>query len=150
MSKLAERLQTRFLKFAGSSLISTAVDQVIAWTLFAVLKPYFDAQSFLRIFIATLVARVCSVAVNFAINQRQVFAEVDAETGERVAQRDAKESLPRFIACAALILVLSSIGVWVLHAGFGAPEGPAKLVVDLCLFFLNYTIQRRWVFKPQS
>lgn len=124
------------VKFSASSLVATAVDQVVAGVLFVVLNGPLAGSDLVRIFVSTVVARVCSVIVNFAINSRRVFAGSDWH-----------RSLPRFLALAALILALSSLGVWLLHTRLGANESAAKLCVDLALFFLNFSVQRRWVFK---
>lgn len=72
---LKDKLRPRFLRFAASSLISTAVDQGLAFVLFHCLDGALFGADYLRIFIATLVARACSVTVNYVINQKRVFAE---------------------------------------------------------------------------
>lgn len=142
-----------FARFAGSSLVSTLLDQVVAWTLFDVLRGPLAGQDYLRILLSTLVARVCSVALNYTINARLVFdgkggGQGGDATGEK-ARLPTRQTLPRFVALAALVLLLSSLGVWVAHTRLGLPEGPSKLVVDFALFFLNYTLQRRWVFRSR-
>lgn len=97
-------------------------------------------NDFLRILIASVVARCVSLSLNFAINNRLVFSGggVDARQWRTFA---------RFLAVAIGILALSSFGVWWAHTALGAPEWQAKIVVDVCLFFLNYSMQRVWVFK---
>lgn len=126
----------RWVKFGGSSLFATLIDQVVAGILFIVLAGPLEGYDFLRIFVSTLVARVVSVAVNFTVNSKKVFAGSDWH-----------RSLPRFLLLAALVLGLSSLGVWLLHTRLGANESVAKICVDLALFFLNYNVQRRWVFR---
>lgn len=130
-----ERIK-RWVKFGGSSLFATLIDQVVAGVLFIVLDAPFAGYDFLRIFLSTLIARVISVAVNFTINNKKVFAGSDWH-----------RSLPRFILLAACVLALSSLGVWFFHTRLGVNESVAKICVDLALFFLNYNVQRRWVFK---
>lgn len=192
VEKIKRLVGERFTKFVGSSLISTAVDQVMAYLLFGWLRPVFVGMDFMRIFAATLIARVCSVAVNYTINMKRVFTTDTAEherireeheedlaregTGGvmtveiddddqagidmddivegpsddvrlgKVEVRPMRESLPRFIALAALVLTLSSIGVYIGHTILGFNESACKLVVDSMLFFLNYYGQRTWVF----
>lgn len=126
----------RLVKFGGSSLISTAVDQVVAGILFVVLDAPLAGYDLTRIFISTAVARVLSVIVNFSINSKKVFAGTDWH-----------RSLPRFLLLACVVLGLSSLGVYLLHTLLGVNESVAKICVDLALFFLNYNVQRRWVFK---
>lgn len=135
-AKSVSKRITEIIKFSGSSLISTAVDQVVAGILFVALTGPFAGSDFLRIFVSTAVARVISVVVNFSINSKKVFAGTDWH-----------RSLPRFVLLAVCVLGLSSLGVWLLHTQLGVNESLAKICVDLSLFFLNYTVQRRWVFR---
>ena len=77
--RLRGMLGERFTRFVGSSLISTALDQILAFLLFGWLRGVFVSSDFLRIFTATLVARVCSVALNYAINMKRVFNDDKAD-----------------------------------------------------------------------
>lgn len=161
------RTGRRFARFAASSLVSAAVDQAMAFVLFGSLEALMGDDSYLRVLIATLVARVCAVTLNYLINQRFVFVgeprsgvvagsdeRGDAGSGgvagedsvEGVALRSRKESLPRFLALASAIMLLSSICVYAAHVYLDVDESAAKLVVDFLLFFVNYAIQRSWVF----
>lgn len=135
-AKAVARRVKQLVKFSGSSLVSTLVDQVVAGVLFVVLEAPFAGNDLVRIFLSTFVARVLSVTLNFSINSRHVFAGTDWH-----------RSLPRFLLLAVCVLALSSLGVWLLHTQLGINESVAKVCVDLALFFLNYTVQRHWVFK---
>lgn len=195
---LAQRLRgmlgERFTRFVGSSLISTALDQILAFLLFGWLRGVFVSSDFLRIFTETLVARVCSVALNYAINMKRVFNDdkadhakieeahaaqlagadevEDVELDEddeagidfddivegpddevrlgQVEVRPMRESLPRFIALAAFVLFLSSVGVYIGHVILGFNESASKIVCDMLLFFVNYYFQRTWVFARRK
>lgn len=136
----------RFLRFAGSSLVCTALDQVLAGLLFIALRRPLHGHSFLRILLATLIARVFSQALNYALNHHLVFVGGDEQAPRRPSRR---ESLPRFLAVATLVLSLSIIGVYLLHARLGIAESIGKLIVDSLLFFLNYFLQRNWVFTNE-
>lgn len=192
--RLRGMLGERFTRFVGSSLISTALDQVLAFLLFGWLRGVFVSADFLRIFTATLVARVCSVALNYAINTKRVFNDdkadhakieeahaaqlagsdevEDVELDEddeagidfddivegpddevrlgQVEVRPMRESLPRFIALAAFVLFLSSVGVYIGHVILGFNESASKIVCDMLLFFVNYYFQRTWVFARRK
>ena len=192
--RLRGMLGERFTRFVGSSLISTALDQILAFLLFGWLRGVFVSSDFLRIFTATLVARVCSVALNYAINMRRVFNDdkadhakieeahaaqlagadevEDVELDEddeagidfddivegpddevrlgQVEVRPMRESLPRFIALAAFVLFLSSVGVYIGHVILGFNESASKIVCDMLLFFVNYYFQRTWVFARRK
>ena len=192
--RLRGMLGERFTRFVGSSLISTALDQILAFLLFGWLRGVFVSSDFLRIFTATLVARVCSVALNYAINMKRVFNDdkadhakseeahaaqrAGADEGEdveldeddeagidfddivegpddevrlgQVEVRPMRESLPRFIALAAFVLFLSSVGVYIGHVILGFNESASKIVCDMLLFFVNYYFQRTWVFARRK
>ena len=192
--RLRGMLGERFTRFVGSSLISTALDQILAFLLFGWLRGVFVSSDFLRIFTATLVARVCSVALNYAINMKRVFNDdkadhakieeahaaqlagadevEDVELDEddeagidfddivegpddevrlgQVEVRPMRESLPRFIALAAFVLFLSSVGVYIGHVILGFNESASKIVCDMLLFFVNYYFQRTWVFARRT
>ena len=192
--RLRGMLGERFTRFVGSSLISTGLDQILAFLLFGWLRGVFVSSDFLRIFTATLVARVCSVALNYAINMKRVFNDdkadhakieeahaaqlagadevEDVELDEddeagidfddivegpddevrlgQVEVRPMRESLPRFIALAAFVLFLSSVGVYIGHVILGFNESASKIVCDMLLFFVNYYFQRTWVFARRK
>ena len=145
METIANISSGRFGRFACSSLASTALDQLVACVLFALLREFFVGADFVRILLATCIARCISTAVNFCINNRMVFCGTEEEPC-----RCKRESLPRFLLLELGVLCLSSLGVWLAHEGFGIAEGQAKVVVDFTLFFLNYTGQRKWVFADPS
>lgn len=128
----------RFVKFSLSSLSATVIDQGVAWTLFEVLRLPMAGYDFRRILVSTLVARVCSVVFNFTVNQRRVFAG-----------HDWRQTLPRFVVLAVFIMLCSTSGVYLVHTFLHADEKPAKLVVDFALFFVNFTVQRHWVFRDR-
>ncbi len=136
----------RFAHFAASSLLCTGVDQLTAWMLFSALRPALGDADFLRIMLASVVARIISLTLNYVINH-WLFAH-NAESDDQL--RSHSESLPRFLLLAVSILTLSCLGVWWAHTALGAPEWQAKPIVDFLLFFVNYNLQRTWVFKSHT
>ena len=68
----------------------------------------------------------------------------------QVEVRPMRESLPRFIALAAFVLFLSSVGVYIGHVILGFNESASKIVCDMLLFFVNYYFQRTWVFARRK
>ena len=136
----------RFMRFAGSSLICTAVDQVLAGLLFVLLRNPLRGLGFVRIMVASVIARVFSQTLNYVLNHHLVFAGGTKEDQQRPSRR---ESIPRFFAVAATVLLLSTVGVYLLHTYLGFQESIAKLVMDAGLFFLNYYLQQNWVFTVE-
>jgi len=129
----------------GSSLTCTLIDQGVAGIVFLLLRKPMAGMGFLRSFVGTVISRVISQAINYSLNHRIVFAG-----GASRAQRPSRrESLPRFLAVAAFVLFLSTTGVYLLHAYLGIAESIAKIGVDSVLFFVNYYLQRNWVFTTE-
>lgn len=139
--------RTRFLRFMAASASCSLLDQLLAAMLFSALRTSLTGTDFLRILIANVTARVFSLTLNYNLNHRLVFSlDIDDPQWSRSSRR---ESLPRFVALSALILALSTLGVYVAHAAFGIAEWKAKIAIDIALFFLNYNIQRKWVFRSE-
>lgn len=140
----------RFLRFAGASVSCTFLDQLLAGVLFSVLRAPLHGAGFLRITVANVLARCVSLSLNYALNHRLVFTlDMDDHDDPQWRRSARRESLPRFLALSAFVLACSTTGVYVAHTFFGAVEWKAKLLIDLALFFLNYNVQRTWVFRDE-
>ena len=143
----AQSSRLRFLRFMLSSASCSLLDQLLAWCLFSLLRRHMAGSEFLRILISNVAARVVSLTLNYSLNHRLVFTlDVNDPDWQRSARR---ESLPRFIALSAFILALSTLGVYLAHRFLGIEEWRAKIVVDIALFFINYNVQRKWVFRHE-
>lgn len=128
-------LFTNFIKFISSSIVSAVVDLGIAWLLFDLLRPMLTHQDFLRIILATVIARIISIAVNYLLNRNFVF------------QKNKNwRSLWRYLTLCALVISLSGTGVYFIHAFSPISDKTAKLICDALLFLLSYQLQQRWVF----
>lgn len=137
----------QFLRFMGASASCSLLDQLLAWALFSLLREPMAGLGFLRILVSNVSARCVSLSLNYALNHRLVFTvDIDDPEWQRSSRR---ESLPRFIALSAGVLALSTLGVFLAHTFLGVAEWRAKIVVDIALFFLNYNVQRTWVFKNE-
>ena len=138
-----------FLKFTSASIICFLVDII----LFNLMKnipalaelemnpPWLRAISWSEepILLATVIARVISASLNFVLNKNLVF--------------DIKNShgaVWRYVVLCVAIMLISGVAVSALHAMTGVNSGVIKIIVDLLLFFLNYRIQRNWVFKQEN
>lgn len=127
-----------FMGFSATSIATTAIDIL----LFGLLSAEFrHAGIVLWAALATVLARVVSASLNFAINRRRVF-----QTGG-----DVHSQARRFVAVAVAQMLLSALLVQGLAPLF--PQAAAmlvKLAVDLVLFLANYQVQMRLVFsKPK-
>lgn len=131
-------LFSNFARFMSSSVASAVVDIGIAWLLIDALRPLLGQQDYLRILLATAIARVVSIFVNYLLNKHFVFR-----------QEDSRGSLWRYLSLCVLVILLSSTGVYAIHTTFFISEKIAKLVCDALLFLFSFQMQRRWVFAAR-
>lgn len=140
--RIVGTMLSNFLRFSVSSLIGAAVDLIVAWVLLDLLRPFFShTEPYQRILVASLLARIFSITVNYWLNRSFVFEK----------HTNSKRSLIRYLLLCVLIILLSATGVFVLSTMFGLNEKVSKPICDILLFLLSYKIQQRWVFtKKQS
>lgn len=128
-------------KFITSSLCSSFVD-ILLFTVINLLLAETLVYARLRLFLATAGARVVSSLINYFMNKKVVF-----RSEESVAY-----SLPRYYLLCVCQAVLS-YGLVYLFADLlfqlkgSLLETLVKLVVDVCLFFISFRIQHKWVFQ---
>ncbi len=125
-----------FLKFATSGLFCFIIDQ----GLFALLQKvlFSSLLATTSIPLATGLARAVSSFVNYSINRSVVFQS--ASHGK---------SLPRYyLLCIGQAAVSAGL-VTAMHELTQIDASFWKLIVDTCLFFVSYRIQRAWVFREE-
>lgn len=134
--KVIKTMFSRFIRFLTSSFVSSIVDIGIAWILLDLLALFLEKR-YLRILIATTIARIISIGFNYVVNKKLVFQN----------KFPSQQSLTRYLFLAIFLILLSSTGVYGLYKTFGINEKIGKLITDVLLFFLSYQIQQMWVFK---
>lgn len=132
MKKHKEKI-IEFIKFTASSLASTAVDLGLFAILVWLLKGLFPRS---YIFIATVIARIASIIVNYNINARVVFTDND----------DRKLPFAKYITLAIVDMLASALFVTILVGYLGWNETLMKMLVDSALFFIGYLIQKIFIF----
>ena len=126
----------QLLKFASASIIATVIDiglVVVFMNMFAKGEVFGIVQAS---YVATAAARIISMLVNYFLNHDKVF-------------HSRKKRLRTFIPYAVLVLLNILVSSWLLSAGLLYTPLPVvliKAVISLGLFFVNYYIQKRWVF----
>ncbi|MCM3128618.1 glycosyltransferase [Paenibacillus provencensis] len=128
-------LLASFMRFITSSITSAVVDLGIAWLLIELLRPVMGEQDYLRILLATVIARMMSITVNYLLNRHFVFSK-----------ENSQGSLWRYLTLCGFVILLSSTGVYLFHTVLFLDEKIAKLFCDAILFLLSFQMQRRWVF----
>lgn len=122
-----------FLKFAVSSFTCVSID-------------YFSFLMFMEIYgsspimitFANLSARLISATINYNINSKVVFK-----------QNISKKSALQFFTLATGIISVNSLILYVFNSIFGIVPALAKILVDLLLFFVNYSVQHKYIFKDR-
>ncbi len=115
----------RIIVFFASSLISFFVD----YGAYA----FFSFALYLAPWASYIFARIISSLINYTINRHVVFGT------------NRKRSLIKYYGLALCIMVTGSRGVDFLTM-LGTNEILAKLIIDMPLFLVSYTVQRKHVF----
>ena len=124
-----------FLHYTISSLSSCVVD-LLLFSMFC--QMFKEAIPVYYVTIATVLARVISASYNYLINYKLVFHSNDgyAKTGAK------------YFSLAVMQMFLSATLVTILNMLIPViPETGIKIVVDVCLFFISYYVQREFIFK---
>lgn len=129
------RIYRSFIRFTASSMTCAAVDL----GLFALLTSFLDLEIAALVIVATLIARVSSGVLNFALNRRWSFRAEGSKTLQA----------GRYAAVFVTQMMLSMLFVYLL-AFLPLPLVAVKIVVDSTLFVFSYFFQRNWVFKKEA
>lgn len=135
--RIGKTLLSKIGRYIASSGLSTAIDLSIAFILMDVLGQVFPDHDYIRITLAIVIARTCSMIVNYGLNKGFVFG---------VKQKNKKAAVQYFILAVGN-MILSSFGVYCGHRFIGLSDKVAKVIVDTILFIMNFQIQRIWIFR---
>ncbi len=141
------QLFRNFFGFASSSTLSTLVDiglftALDKWLLPLVIDDPLRTVLWgvsVQVLAATAVARLISAVFNYRVNRSLVFQSA------RV-----KGSLRRYLFLCGAVMLLSASLVSLLSLELGADRTLTKVLVDTALFFVNYRVQRAWVFAEKT
>ncbi len=126
------RVYLPIVKFSASSLLCGLIDFLLLF----LLKGISDNLLF-----SVILARVISSLCNYLLNKHLVFA---AKEGRKAF------SLLQYYALAALILTCNYLLLSFLNEIAGIPLFYSKLLTEILLFALSYTVQRKIIFKNKS
>jgi glycosyltransferase involved in cell wall biosynthesis len=128
------RIYKTIIKFISSSLLSFAIDYVAF--LFLVLLtspiPY-------HLIISNVGARIVSATVNYTLNKNAVFR----------GKKNVVQTLPQYALLAFGILCANS-AILSFFAGVGLTPHFAKLLTELVLFIISFSVQSLIIFKPKD
>lgn len=135
--RAAELLKLKIVRQTCSSLFATLIDLSLYWLFDKLLEDKVTVS--VQVLIATVLSRVISATVNYLVNKRFVFQN-DGPTGKTVV---------RFACIQTFVMLMSWRGVtWLVDlTGLeGILRTCLKMAVDAMLFFVNFFVQKLWVF----
>lgn len=133
--KIYKVMFKEFIAYSLSSLSTTLIDALV----YAILvKTIFSPDKISSgIAISSFIARAISSLINYFINKTKVFN----------SNENTFSSLIKYFALVLINISISSILVTVLYNLTHIDSIIIKVVVDTCLFFLSYKIQKKYIFK---
>lgn len=145
----AFRVYKVFARFVFSSFSSFLVDIVMFTMLCWVLRltapelqaayvPYLHMS--VVILIATACARLLSSLWNYLLNRRLVFQNRESGAATFV----------KYYALAVVIVLLSAQGVSLVTLWTGWNGTIVKILMDMLLFLVSFSVQKHWVFKKRE
>lgn len=138
------KIYAQILKFTASSFVCSLIDIAVFTLVNLLTGGLFADNEPLRIFVATVSARVVSSLTNYLLNRKAVFR----------SGKSTGRTLVRYYTLAVIQMAVSYLLVNGLIMLFKVPENLLqsliKIVVDTVLFFASYGIQRDWVYSDKK
>jgi putative flippase GtrA len=128
------KITPEFIRFACSSFVSFLVD-ISVFKLCLLL--FSSVSRAARIFLATVLARICSSLVNYFLNRKLVFHS--GKKALRTMPAFYLLSVGKVLASAGAVILMTRLLAW--------KEAVCKVIVDSLLFFVGYAVQKRVIFK---
>lgn len=126
------RIYKLIFKFLFSSLFATAIDYLI----FFLMKILVPGQLILSV----VSARVVSSTANYLINRHMVFKQKNAK----------KNAMLKYYILAGIIMFLNYGIIKVLSEVLGINVYLSKVITDISLYIVSFTVQREVVFKHRD
>ncbi len=129
------RIYLIFLKYLLSSAISFIIDIGLYKILFNLL---INSIANYAVMIATIGSRIVSSLVNYKINRDTVF------------KSSSRNSVIKYyILCIIQMMISAGIVSYVFQLLGQQHEVVIRIITDIILFFINFKIQKEWVFKKK-
>lgn len=128
-------------KFLLSSIGATLIDLGV---FYIVMRLFGAGLGKYAALVATVIARLCSSFANFNANNSVVFANKGHY--KRAMLRYYCLCIPQMLVSAGLVTLIN----YALSNSAPIIATLIKFVVDTCLFFISYQIQREWVFSQKD
>lgn len=141
--KDSARIYGEIFKFSASSFFSFLIDYLVFVCIVALFGPSVSIVLFANVF-----ARVVSAVSNYSINRNFVFraADLDNDHKNKKTDDDRRASAIKYSALAVSILLVNSTLLYGLTTYTDADPAVLKVLVEILMFFVSYTVQRKFVF----
>lgn len=131
------RVFSQIIKFSMSSLICWVVDYVLFMLLNYTLLPG-GGKVFLGLFsTAYILARIVSSALNYFLNKMLIF------------KKGGATSFFKYVLLVICVMAIGSAATHFLNI-LGLPAIVAKLIIEIPLYFVNFFVQKNWVFVKKG
>ncbi|NTU89540.1 MAG: glycosyltransferase [Actinobacteria bacterium] len=125
------------IKFASSSLVSFLIDFGMYSSMIWLTSGF---ESSLSILISNVTARTISASFNYYVNKKYVFK----------SEESIWKTAGGYVLLAASILVLNTLLLTLLASYVISNKFAGKIVVELIMFTVSWSVQRFFVFSPTS
>ena len=129
------RIYATLLKYGFSGTVAFAVDYLVFCFLFLTTE---------QLGIGFYLARAMSLWVNFFLNKNIVFGR------SKTSKKYAAISFMKYLSLCLFSTTIAYIIVRFLNNAGGVPVLHGKLFIELILFFFNFWVQQKFVFKKEK
>ena len=128
------KIYKEIIKFSLSSLLSFIIDFILYSVFLYMLKSNKYAVQLSNVF-----ARIISASINYSVNKKIVFNY----------DENGKNTLLYYALLAVAILLLNTC-ILTMLVYFGIPKLISKIITEIILFILSYTVQNKYIFRSDN
>jgi glycosyltransferase involved in cell wall biosynthesis len=129
------RIYGNILAFSGASFVSFLLDYALFFPLVGLGSLLMSASAALAF--GNVSARVVSAAFNYYLNTTFIFQN----------KQKTYKSLISYVILACFILTMNTIILYCIHDYLGVNKAIAKLITELLLFIISFTVQKFVIFN---
>ncbi len=129
------RIYGNLLAFSGTSFLSFLLDYILFFLLVRLFMIYYTSNS--ALIAGNIGARIISGAFNYYLNSTFIFRR----------RENRLKSIISYIMLACAILFLNTVILYCLYDYLGMNKAVAKLITELLLFIMSFTVQKFIIFN---
>lgn len=129
------RIYGNILAFSGTSFLSFLLDYILFFILVQIFMSWFLKSD--AVVLGNIAARLISGAFNYYLNSTFIFKE----------ENNRFKSMISYAMLAGFILFLNTAILYILYDYLGLNRAIAKLITELLLFIISFTVQKFIIFN---